>query len=708
MFDDIEEELATAAKMDNAGELEQFLDELSEEEFEENSHTLFDIATEAAEGAAFHAAPMLFSIPEVAKEGRERLLRYAEWDDTPDRLLKILATPMLPLDIILGTNENGMNALHLAMENKNLETVTALINANEFKRSLDAKDAMGRTAADIATEAGFKEGLALLGQDLGNDLSQGAIDPKLLSYLESTGTDPSRVLNNSGNCNGWAFLYQIYVTDDREDEFYDILEAIHAWDGNKETLDDTPLPESLQSKYINMRDLLEQVSNDLALFFYATNATEQLNLGWGQGSRLDQYELAKDPKVGRELANIFNYQDHNMSRDQLVEMLEFCARWPGSTVDIGGGEHATSLYITQDGEFKYYDPNMKQRREPFDSAEELADFIIASKYEKLNKINSDNTIDISLDLYQFLPANSLVPQAIEPTNPLNSLSANGFTPLHVAVLENDTNKVKALLTADPSLAMVKDANGTTPLHLAIVNNKKETLDALLATKGLDINMQNGSGDSPLLLAFSTRDPNLITALLKHPNLKMESDRDYVFKAASLGNPQILQVVLDAVKPGTKHLYESEGEMTALMDLAGRGNAEMVNMILSAKNFTTDINSQNQNTGMTALMFAIEKGHQDVVKALLEHGARLDIKNGVGKTAMDIARGKPEIMTLLKEHKQKAKADAPTKQEHRDQSKGRAVLFSQVHQREPRVAPVMASAVPEAAPPITPKKGPGVG
>lgn len=706
MFDDIEEELATAATTDNADELEQFLDELSEEEFEENSDTLFDIATEAAEGAAFNTAPMLFSIPEVAKEGRERLLRYAQWDDTPERILKILATPTLPSEIILGTNENGMNALHLAMENKNLETAIALINASEFKAALDTKDSMGRTAADIAAEVGFAEGLSLLGEDVGNDLSQGAIDPKLLSYLELTGTDPSRVLNDSGNCNGWAFLYQIYVTDDREDEFYDILEAIHAWDGNEDSLDNTPLPDPLQSKYNNMRDLLEQVTNDLALFFYATNATEQLNLGWGQGSRLEQYELVKDPQKGRELANIFNYQDHHMSRDQLAEMIQLCARWPGSTVDIGGGEHATSLYITPEGQFKYYDPNMKQRRAPFESAEELADFIIASKYEKLNKKNSDDTIDITLDLYQFLPRNTLIPQAIVPTKPLNSMSANGFTPLHVAVLENDINQVKKLLDENPSSVLERDAHGMTPFHLAIVNNKKETLAALLATNGLDINTPNDSGDSPLLLAFTTRDPNLIATLLKHPDLIMESDRDYVFKAASLGDPKILQMVLDAVPPGTKHLYEDEGEMTALMDLASRGNVEMVNMILSAKNFTTNINTQNQTTGMTALMIAVEKGHQAVVKSLLKQGALLDIKNHVGKTALDLANNKPEIQAILKEHQNQARVDIPVKQKQNDQSRGKAMLFSQVHSRGAPLVPVMSSSEPDARP-TTPRKGPGV-
>jgi hypothetical protein len=46
--------------------------------------------------------------------------------------------------------------------------------------------------------------------------------------------------------------------------------------------------------------------------------------------------------------------------------------------------------------------------------------------------------------------------------------------------------------------------------------------------------------------------------------------------------------------------------------------------------------------------AVQGNHLDVVKVLLEHGARMDIKGHDGKTPVDIARanGDAKILSLL--------------------------------------------------------------
>lgn len=714
MFDDVLDELQEAVNSDNSENLLSMLEDLDPEELEENSDTLFELATTAATSAAFECSSMLFAIPVVAKEARDRLLRYAHSDDTPDRINSLLSTPMLPQNIILATNENGMNALHIAMANKNIDTAQALLATSEFIDNITSKDSSGRTAINIANEEGFTEGLSLLNEyglineetdkNAKNDLSQAALDPKLLSYLESSGMDPTLVLGNEGNCNGWAFLYQIYATNDKEDEFYAIQEAIADWDGDMDSLDTEQLPESLTGKYSNMRDLLEQVSNDLALFFYATEATNELNLGLGQKSRIQQYDLTKDPNEGRELGNIFNYSNSHTSKEQLVEMLDFCARWPGTSVDIGGGQHATSLFITEKGELKYYDPNMKGRKEPFTSTEELADYIIATKYKKLGKLNDDDTVDISLDLYKFYPRGTNVPDVLPPTHPLPLESANEFSPLHVAILENDVERVKALLAADPAAASAKDANGITPLHMAMTNHKKETLELLLNAPGLDINMPDNHGMHPFMIALNSRDPNMVSQVINHPEFKMDNNRDYVIRTASMGIPEIFNMVLEK-SHGFKDTLQ--GEMTALMVLCNNGNVEMINKLLTAKNYDPDINARDF-LDFTALMRAVQKDQKDVVKALLAANARTDLKAD-GKTALDMARDNPEMLTILKAHqaKHEVKAPEPKKPEEAKPSqapmKSRPILFSQVQKSSPPPEPSMRETVESAQKPKGPSR-----
>jgi len=61
----------------------------------------------------------------------------------------------------------------------------------------------------------------------------------------------------------------------------------------------------------------------------------------------------------------------------------------------------------------------------------------------------------------------------------------------------------------------------------------------------------------------------------------------------------------------------------------------------------NVNHQDTN-GITALMWAIYRGHLDIVKALLEGQINLDLQNKDGKTALDYARDKgiKDIMNIL--------------------------------------------------------------
>ena len=71
----------------------------------------------------------------------------------------------------------------------------------------------------------------------------------------------------------------------------------------------------------------------------------------------------------------------------------------------------------------------------------------------------------------------------------------------------------------------------------------------------------------------------------------------------------------------------------------------------------DVNAAN-SMGLTALLGAVNRGSNDIVRLLAEHGARLDVVDAVGRTAMQWAEGvflaavgqeqKPETIALLTE------------------------------------------------------------
>jgi len=128
-------------------------------------------------------------------------------------------------------------------------------------------------------------------------------------------------------------------------------------------------------------------------------------------------------------------------------------------------------------------------------------------------------------------------------------------------------------------------------------------------------------------------------------------------------------ILDAYKPDINY-RNKEGE-TALFLAARAGNNLMIDFFIQQG---ADINLQGKE-GMTPLMLAIttqpkneslagagsreitdpktnkkerHSSRSDFVKALLEKGADLTLRNNAGKTALDLARenGNEEILSLL--------------------------------------------------------------
>ncbi|VDP93397.1 unnamed protein product [Echinostoma caproni] len=74
-------------------------------------------------------------------------------------------------------------------------------------------------------------------------------------------------------------------------------------------------------------------------------------------------------------------------------------------------------------------------------------------------------------------------------------------------------------------------------------------------------------------------------------------------------------------------------MTPLDQACFKGNREVVEYLL--KN-GADVNSRHHKQGYTSLMFAALAGHMEVTKLLLQHGARSNYTNKLGRTACQMA------------------------------------------------------------------------
>lgn len=80
-------------------------------------------------------------------------------------------------------------------------------------------------------------------------------------------------------------------------------------------------------------------------------------------------------------------------------------------------------------------------------------------------------------------------------------------------------------------------------------------------------------------------------------------------------------------------YNQKGQVNFLMIAASRGYTKIANFLTFYN--PQQINAQDR-TGHTALMSATQFGHMEIIKILINHGADINIKNKLGKTALDYA------------------------------------------------------------------------
>jgi ankyrin repeat protein len=315
-------------------------------------------------------------------------------------------------------------------------------------------------------------------------------------------------------------------------------------------------------------------------------------------------------------------------------------------------------------------------------------------------INARTAVSVPEGEVQFLRPNQASGAGITRQRALPSPSGM-MTPLLYAAREGNIEMAKLLLAAGANIDRVS-ANGTSPINIAVLNNHIE-LAKYLIEKGADPNLADYYGRTPLLAAVEIRnldhpliyyadpkpdagDPvDLIRALLDHgadvnhrcPRKTpirgwLQSDWSWVssngetafLRAALSGDATVMRLLLE--KGADPNIPTDEGT-TALMTAAGinwipvqtytRSDAEYLEVAKLCLDHGADINAIDIE-GFTAMHGAANRGFDAMVKLLAEHGAHLDVKDKEGRTPLTFAHGvflagappqaKPSTIALLHE------------------------------------------------------------
>jgi ankyrin repeat protein len=239
-----------------------------------------------------------------------------------------------------------------------------------------------------------------------------------------------------------------------------------------------------------------------------------------------------------------------------------------------------------------------------------------------------------------------------------------LTPLVYAVRSNDLDSVKVLLAAGADINQTT-GYGWSPLLVA-TQNRFYQLGKYLIEHGADVNLANKGAWTPLYLATDNRNiesgdypvrmPDMdhldfIKVLLDHganvnARMKDSTETRTVFtnqwldengataflRASQSGDIALMKLLL---AHGADPKIDTVLHVTALQVAAGIGWVEgityewspdatlqAVKMLLD---LGLDVNAQ-ADTGRTALHGAAHKGRTDVIQALVDHGAKLDVRD----------------------------------------------------------------------------------
>ena len=187
---------------------------------------------------------------------------------------------------------------------------------------------------------------------------------------------------------------------------------------------------------------------------------------------------------------------------------------------------------------------------------------------------------------------------------------------------------------------------------AIENNKSYIVQQLINEK-VNVNVKNNVGETPLMLASYRGYRDIVNMLLKVDVIKIDEPDNIGWTAVMYAvDGGKLSIVKKLIEKGAD--VNTQDDLIGITPLEYASNSGYEYIVDSLLNANAKINKQN-NLGWTALMRA---GELSIVKKLIERGARVDLKDNDGKTALYHAKlgGKKNIIDFL----EKKLADTDTK------------------------------------------------
>lgn len=178
------------------------------------------------------------------------------------------------------------------------------------------------------------------------------------------------------------------------------------------------------------------------------------------------------------------------------------------------------------------------------------------------------------------------------------------------------------------------------LHAAAATGDVAAIEELVAN-GEKPNLQDSRSRTPLIVAAFRRQHTAAEALLRlgaDPNARDSDGYDSLAIATNNNDIETLKALLAGGADARAVVGRDKG--SALIAAAQLGFVDIVRALLAAKADIDHVNLRGWSALITAVVLGNgDRAHTDIVEALVDAGADGDIKDSVGKKAIDYARAR---------------------------------------------------------------------
>ena len=227
---------------------------------------------------------------------------------------------------------------------------------------------------------------------------------------------------------------------------------------------------------------------------------------------------------------------------------------------------------------------------------------------------------------------------------VSAIDNTGRTVLHFAVTTGDSEMISLLLSTEASLINVLDSQGQTPLHCACLNTREsneEVVNLLLAYNECDPNVEDKDGNTVLQTALSEQNHREVRLLLLSSKCNVNTNiNGYtpLHFVCEEGDLELVSLILSN-REYRSDMQCSDGK-TPLHSVCSRKKVtfsmrlKIVKMLLAHR---PSLVSAIDNTGRTALHFAVTTGDSETVSLLLSTEASLiNVQDNRGQTPLHCA------------------------------------------------------------------------